>query len=73
MAKFVTGNSSLYALRDRINIQPVYNQGKILDFNLYENLVTNILNKDMRFNFEEYSFILSESNTHNRSQREKIA
>lgn len=27
----------------------------------------------MRFNYEEYSFLLSEDNTHNRAQREKIA
>lgn len=58
-SQYVCGDSKLNALKNRIEVQQVFNQGKVLDFELYETLVKNILENDMRFNFEEYSFLLS--------------
>jgi actin-like protein 6A len=45
----------------------------VLDFDLYENLIRNVLTNEMRFNFQEFSFLLAEDNLHNRVQRERIA
>lgn len=71
--KYIVGDLALGMNRNNMVIQPVYRQGTILDFEDYEGLMRSLLINEMRFNFEDYSFLLSEDNIHNKNQRQRIA
>lgn len=72
-SRYVVGDSALNLSRENLEIRPVYQQGRIVDFDLYENLIQSVLTNEMRFNIQEFSFLLAEDNLHNRAQRERIA
>ena len=69
VSKYRSGDSALNLVRDNMEILPVQQNGKITDFDRYEGLLLNILNNDMRFKYEDYSFLITEDNMHNRAQR----
>lgn len=71
--RYVVGDSGLGIARNNLGIQPVYRQGAILDFEDYEGMMRSLLTNEMRFNYEDYSFLLSEDNIHNKNQRQRIA
>ena len=56
-----------------MDINPVYSQGRIINFSNYEKLITGMLKQEMRLEPSNLSLLLSEDNIHDRAERDKIA
>lgn len=56
-----------------MDINKVYSEGRIINFEGYEKLIQGLLTQEMRIDPSNFSILLSEDNVNDRNERERIA